>query len=80
MHFFQLCDSKERTRYLHQILASIDPADAGCWMRFKLQTSWLVAVRLYTHDESDQEDDDMEDAEKQRHIDSQRDYGQTAGN
>lgn len=65
--------AKQRTRYVHQILASIDPADAGCWKRFKLHTSWFAGSWWDASDESDQEDNEAGEAGKQLHIDSKCD-------
>ncbi|KAE9963660.1 hypothetical protein EG328_007801 [Venturia inaequalis] len=76
-------DPKKPLRRLHQILGSIDPADAGCWKKFKRHTSWYAFpwhadVRSIPTDESDQEDEDTEDAEKLLHVDGKCDCGQIA--
>ncbi|QDS67554.1 hypothetical protein FKW77_003071 [Venturia effusa] len=69
---------KECAGNLHQILRSIDGVGAGCWKRFKFHISFLCTIGWNTCDESDQEDDEMEDVEKQRHIDSTCGCGEVA--
>ncbi|TID27546.1 hypothetical protein E6O75_ATG00313 [Venturia nashicola] len=75
-------DDKKLCRRLHQILGAVNPADAGCWKRFKLHSSWMACIVLFEiglpleRSESDQEDEAMDDAEKQLHVDSKCDCGQ----
>lgn len=79
MYSYLETDIKRLSRRLYRILRSIDPTDAGCWKRFKLHVSWYAATSQVPCDESDQEDEDMEIAEKLLHIDSKCDCGRAAG-